>query len=170
MKTLSVLAAAMAFAGSAADAATVQAALEPAPKRSSAAAFRLEDSAGKRVEMKNYRGKVLLLNFWATWCGGCKEEMPWFQEFANTLGPRRLAVLGVSVDEDGWTAVKPFLAKSGIRYRMALADKPILDSYPVKNLPATFLIDRKGRIAAVYTGLVDRADVEDNLRSLLRER
>lgn len=139
----------------------------PAP----APAFTLQDAAGKRVSLKKYRGKVVLLNFWATWCGGCKQEMPMFDALQQRLGKRKFTVLGVSVDEKGWDVVKPFLA-SGVKvsYRMALADEALTKDYAVRALPATFLIDKKGNLAAKYTGLVDGQNLEEKVRALVAAR
>ncbi|MCW5981946.1 MAG: TlpA family protein disulfide reductase [Bryobacteraceae bacterium] len=134
---------------------------KPAPE------FALIDSTGRRVKLSHYRGNVLLLNFWATWCGGCKVEIPWFQQFHAELGPRRFAVLGASLDEEGWGAVKPYLEQTQVTYRMVLAGKSVTDAYGVASLPATFLIDGNGRIAATYIGLVDKKDIEGNIRALL---
>jgi peroxiredoxin len=108
------------------------------------------------VKLSDYRGKVLL-NFWATSCGGCKVEIAWFQEFETALGPRDFAVLGISMDEEGWGAVKPYIEEARVTYRMALADKSIAEDYVVTSMPATFIIDRKERSAATYIGLVDRS-------------
>jgi thiol-disulfide isomerase/thioredoxin len=83
----------------------VRAVLESEKQRKPAPMFQLKDRFGHAVKLSDYRGKVLLLNFWATWCGGCKKEIPWFQEFATAFGPRRFSILGISVDEDGWAAV-----------------------------------------------------------------
>ena len=150
-----------------ADERTVRAPLQSVRVRKPAPNFALKDASGQIVQLQNYRGKVLLLNFWATWCGGCKLEIPWFQEFETTLGPKRFAVLGVSMDQEGWAAVKPYIEKAKATYRIVLADQPTAEKYAITSMPATFIIDRKGRIAATYTGLVDRSDVETNLRALL---
>jgi cytochrome c biogenesis protein CcmG/thiol:disulfide interchange protein DsbE len=154
----------------AAEAPSVRAVLQSEKDRKPALNFELKDVAGKSVKLSDYRGKVLLLNFWATWCGGCKLEMPWFQEFQTALGSGRFAVVGVSLDQEGWAAVKPYVEKSGMTYRMALADKSTTDGYAVTSLPATFLIDSQGRIAASYIGLVDKSDVETNINTLLGKR
>src|SRR5258708_9055533 len=138
--------------------------------RKPAPGFTLTDSKGATVKLSDYKGKVVLLDFWATWCGGCKVEIPWFQEFESALGGRKFAVVGVSMDEDGWTAVKPFVEKSRLTYRMLLGDGPMADGYAVSSMPATFLIDRKGRIAARYVGLVDKGDIERNIKTLLGRR
>ena len=78
--------------------------------RKPAANFTLADANGAKVALADYKGKVVLLNFWATWCGPCKVEIPWFVEFNKTYKDRGLAVVGVSLDDDGWKSVKPYLA------------------------------------------------------------
>jgi thiol-disulfide isomerase/thioredoxin len=139
----------------------VKVALAPPTDRVVAAPFK---------ELSHYRGKVLLLNFWATYCGGCKQELPWFQAFDTALRKRGLAVLAMSVDEGGWAEVRPYVAKAKLKLKVGLAGKPMIDSYGLESLPTTVLIDRKGRIAARYVGLVDRDDVERNLLTLIAER
>jgi cytochrome c biogenesis protein CcmG/thiol:disulfide interchange protein DsbE len=120
------------------------------------------------VKLSKYRGKVVLLDFWATWCHGCKEEIPWFVAFQKTYGPKGFAVVGVSMDEDGWKAITPFLATANVPYPILLGDGATAKNYGVEEmLPDTFLLDRKGRIAAAYRGLVDKDDVEANLRVML---
>src|SRR5882672_8633421 len=83
----------------AADQARVRAILQPATERRPAPEFTLKDSSGETVKLSDYRGKVVLLDFWATWCEGCKEEIPWFSEFQKRKGTKSLAVMGVSMDE-----------------------------------------------------------------------
>jgi thiol-disulfide isomerase/thioredoxin len=100
----------------AADQARVRAILQPATERKPAPVFTLKDSSDEIVKLSDYRGKVVLLDFWATWCEGCKEEIPWFFEFQKTNGTKSLAVMGVSMDEGGWAVVKPFLAETHVPY------------------------------------------------------
>ncbi len=95
---------------------TVRAALQLAPERKPAAGFALRDAAGKTAKLKKYRGKVVLLDFWATWCTGCKHEIPWFVEFQQKFGTKHFAVVGVSLDEGGWAVLRPFLAKTHVPY------------------------------------------------------
>lgn len=147
----------------------VHATLQPAGQRKLAPEVALTDSAGKPMKLADYRGKVVLLNFWATWCGGCKEEMPWYSQFEKTYGPSGFAVIGVSLDEDGWGIVKPFLTKSNIPYRIVLGDDATGKKYNVDAMPVSLLLDRQGRIAANYTGLVDRADIESNIKQMLTQ-
>jgi peroxiredoxin len=155
----------------AADQPTVRAVLQPANERQAAAEFVLKDSSGKTIKLKKYRGKVMLLDFWATWCTGCKKEIPWFSEFQRTYGPKGLAVVGVSMDEGGWKVLKPFLSETHVPYRMLLGDDSTAQRYGIQNLPDTFLIDRQGKVAAAYrAGLVDKADLESNIKAVLSGR
>ena len=146
-------------------------ALIPATQRKPTAAFSLKDASGKTATLKEYRGKVVLLDFWATWCHGCTEEIPWFSDFQKSYGGKGLAVIGASMDEGGWNVLKPFLAARPVPYRMLLADEALAKQYGIENLPDTFLIDRKGRIAAAYLAtLVDKDDVDSKIKTLLAER
>ena len=133
-----------------------------------APAFTLTDAAGKPVRLADFRGKVVLLNFWATWCPPCRREIPWFMEFQRKHEEAGLVVLGISMDEEGWTAVRPFLETMPVNYRMLLGNGAVAREFGgVNSLPSTFLIDRAGRVADSYTGLADRAAMEDRLRALL---
>jgi peroxiredoxin len=131
----------------------------------------LQDMAGKTIKLDDFRGKVVLLDFWATWCTGCKMEIPWFEAFQSAYNANGFAVVGVSMDEDGWKVLRPFLEQHKIPYTMLLGDDPMSKRYGIENLPDTFLIDRKGRVAALYKeGLVDKDNVEANIKTLLAER
>ena len=133
--------------------------------------FTLTELSGQKLDLAEYRGKVVLLDFWATWCTGCKKEIPWFSEFQTTYGEKGFVVIGVSLDEDGWKVLRPFLDEHKVPYQMLLGDSPMAKRYGIGNLPDTFLIDRQGRVAAVYKeGLVDRDNVEANIKSLLGTR
>jgi peroxiredoxin len=160
---LSVIGAAAAPAGPAG----VKASLVPEAARKAAPALTLADLEGRPASLADYRGKVVLLNFWATWCGGCKEEMPWFAEFHQKYGSRGLVVLGASVDEEGLPVVRPFVDAKGVPYRILLADSRTTSAYAVKAMPATHLLDRQGRIAATYVGVVDKGDLAANITALL---
>lgn len=141
---------------------------KPAEARKPAPAFSLKDSNGQTVQLSDYRGRVVLLNFWATWCGPCKSEIPWFVEFERQYKDRGFAVLGVSMDEDGWDVVKPFLAGMNVNYRVLMGDEAVAQAYGgVESLPTSFIIDRQGRIAATHIGLVSRGAYEKDLEALL---
>jgi peroxiredoxin len=145
-----------------------RATLVPSAERKPAPDFALKDSTGKYFSLKDYRGKILLLDFWATWCHGCKQEMPWFVDLDRKYRASRLEVVGVSMDDDGWKAVTPFIKSAGVPYQIVLGDEKTAKGYHIEGMPDTFLIDGEGRIAAIYKGMVDREDIEKNVQSLLR--
>src|SRR5207244_7979890 len=94
-------------------------------QRKVAPEFTLKDSGGATVRLSDYKGKVVLLDFWATWCGPCKIEIPWFMEFEQQYKDRGFAVLGVSMDEGGWGVVKPYLQEMKINYRVLLCNEKV---------------------------------------------
>lgn len=134
---------------------------KPAPE------FTLKDADGKMVKLSDYKGKVVLLNFWATWCGPCKIEIPWFKEFETNYKNKGFAVLGVAMDDEGWDAVRPYLLQQQVNYRVLMGTEPVGALYGgVESLPTTFLIDRKGRIAATHIGLVSKSVYVNDLKDL----
>ena len=149
--------------------ATVKAAVKSDKERKAAPEFTLKDADGKTVHLSDYRGKVVLLDFWATWCGPCKVEIPWFMEFQQEFKDKGFAVLGVSMDEDGWTAVKPYIQQLKVNYRIVLGNDMVGDQYGgVDSLPTTFLIDRQGRIASTHVGLTGgKDDFKNDIAHLL---
>ena len=129
--------------------------------------FALADASGKTVRLSDYRGKVVLLNFWATWCAPCKAEVPWFVDLQKTYKDD-LVVLGVSFDEDGWKSVRPFIEERQVNYPVVLASPELPDQYrKIENLPATLMIDRDGRIQGTHLGLASKAQYEELIREQL---
>jgi cytochrome c biogenesis protein CcmG/thiol:disulfide interchange protein DsbE len=125
-----------------------------AKNRKAAPEFSLKDANGQTVHLADYRGKVVVLDFWATWCGPCKIEIPWFMEFETQFKDQGFAVLGVSMDEDGWAAIKPYVRDRKMNYRVLLGDDKVGTSYGgLDALPTTLLIDREGNIASVHEGV-----------------
>lgn len=121
---------------------------KPAPE------FALKDANGRTVHLSDYRGKVVLLDFWATWCGPCKIEIPWFIDFEREFKDQGFAVLGVSMDEDGWRVIKPYVQSMKMNYRVLLGDDAVSTAYGgLDSLPTTLLIDRQGKIASVHVGV-----------------
>ena len=145
-------------------------ALLPAEQRKQAPELGLEDVAGKQANLKDYRGKVVVVDFWATWCHGCLQEMPWFAEFQRKYGDKGLSVIGVSLDVEGWNVVIPFVEKAAVPYRIVLGNDSRARAYGIGNMPDTFLIDQEGRIAATYVGMVDKSGLEKNIQNLLAQK
>lgn len=154
----------------AADESGSRAVLQPAGQRKPAPEIKLEDSLGKPATLAQYRGQVVVLDFWATWCHGCKQEIPWFVEFHQKYASKGLAVVGVSLDDDGWKVVKPFIETAKVPYRIVLGNDATAKLYGISNMPDTFLIDRQGRLAASYNGMVDRDNIEKNIQAMLAEQ
>ena len=170
MKLLALVLAVSGIA-TAADQKFLSAPLQPAADRKPAADFTLKNASNETVKLQDYRGKVVLLDFWATWCTGCKQEIPWFSEFQARYGPQGFAVVGVSLDEGGWKVLKPFLIEHKIPYQMVLGDESTAKGYGIESMPDTFLIDQQGLIAAAYiSGLVNRENIETNIKALLANR
>jgi peroxiredoxin len=164
--------------GYAADSTGVRAEIQPVGDRKPAPGFRLEGTAWRTVMLADYRGLVVLLDFWATECGGCVKEMPGFMELARTYKTKGLATVGVSVDvlyedlkstEEGWSRVRPFIQSHKVNYEILMADDKVTKAYNIMSLPLTYLIDKRGRVAAVYNGVVDKDNVEANIQALLKE-
>ncbi len=140
-----------------------------AMERKTAPNFSLKDADGRTVQLSDYRGKVVLLNFWATWCGPCKIEIPWFIEFEREHKGEGFAVIGVAMDDEGWEAVKPYIQDAGVNYRILLGADSVAQLYGgIDSLPTTFIIDREGRVAAVHIGLVGKDTYEKDLREVLK--
>lgn len=141
----------------------------PAKGRKPAPEFSLTDAQGAPLRLSNLKGKAVLLDFWETSCVPCRVEIPWLIEFQRAYGNRNFEVLGVSIDEDGWKQVKPFMKKAGINYPMALATEDIERAYPLEATPTTILIDKSGRIAATHVGLIDKKQFQAEIQSVLAE-
>jgi peroxiredoxin len=145
-----------------------QAELTVAKDRRVAPDFTLADAQGANIKLSDYKGKVVLLNFWATWCGPCQVEIPWFEEFENKYKDRGFTVLGVSVDDDGWKAVKPYIAQKRMNYPVLLGNEKVSDLYGgVDSIPTTLMVDRDGKIAATHVGLESKSTYEKEVVKLL---
>lgn len=148
-----------------------KASVKPDAERKAAPEFALKDVDGRTVTLADYKGKVVLLNFWATWCGPCKIEIPWFADFEQKYKDRGFAVLGVAMDEEGWEVVKPYLAQSKVNYRVIMGNDSIANLYGgVDSLPTTFILDQNGKIASTHVGLVSKSNYEDEITELLERR
>lgn len=142
-------------------AATDAARVGPAPD------FTLKDLEGNEVSLSDYKGEVVLLNFWATWCGPCKIEMPWFVEFQRQYKDKGFTVLAVSLDDD-IDPVAPFVEKYELNFPVVWGDNETADKFGgVAALPTTLIINREGEIVDSHTGLVSKSVYVEQIESLL---
>ena len=142
--------------------------LIPAGSRNLASDFTVTDVQGHRITLSQYKGKAVLLDFWATTCAGCKVEIPWYVEFEKKYRDKGLAVLGIDVHEENVAKLKPFITHWQMDYPVAVGSDALAGMYGVQELPLTFLIDRNGRIAVSHAGIIDKARFETAIRELLR--
>jgi len=132
--------------------------------------FARTDLNHKRVDLKAYRGKVVMLNFWATWCAPCQVEIPTFVVWQKKYSGQGLQIIGISMDDDP-ALVRAAYRKLNLNYPVAMGDVKIGDLYGgVLGLPITFLIDRHGEIQAEFQGETDLNKIEAQLQSLLPRR
>ena len=135
-----------------------------------APAISLTDIDGKPLTLASYKGKVVLLDFWATWCVPCQAEIPHFVEFQNNYGAQGFQAIGISMD-DGPDPVRPFYQQHKMNYPVAMGSTQLAESYGgILGLPVTFLIDREGRIAAKYRGETDAGIIQQKLVELLAQK
>ncbi len=135
-----------------------------------APAWKLRDANGKTVSSTDFKGKVIVLDFWATWCPPCRAEIPGFIELQKEYGKDGLAIIGASVDgADEIAAVKNFARKFDVNYPVVLADEETVRAFGgVDAIPTTFVIDREGRIVSRHLGFTEKADLEKEIKTLLR--
>jgi peroxiredoxin len=131
--------------------------------------FTLEDSSGATIKLSAYKGRVVLLDFWATWCTGCKTESPWYMEFVDQYKDRGFSAIGVAMDDDGWKSVRPYLEEHKINYPIVVGSSELGDRFGVQAMPVTLLIDRDGKIADLHVGMVDKAAFDSEIQTLLKE-
>ncbi len=121
-------------------------------------------------KMADHRGQVVLVNYWATWCGPCVEETPGLIRVAEKMGPQGLAVVGVAVDQGGRQKVEEFVREFSLPYPVTLPQPMSQMAWGMQAVPTTVLIDREGRVAKTYSGAVREADFERDIGALLAER
>jgi cytochrome c biogenesis protein CcmG/thiol:disulfide interchange protein DsbE len=130
--------------------------------------FSLKAANGKTVELKKLQGKVVVVNFWATWCGPCKAEIPGFLEVYQQYKSKGLEIVGISLDQDGWKPVKPFIERYKSTYPVVVGDGSLAEAYGgIDAIPTTFVIDKKGNIAARHVGFMDKKALEGLMKGLL---
>jgi len=166
---VAVIAAAMVYFGfhmarrSGSDAPSILGKSTPAPD------FTLEKLNGGNLKLSDLRGKAVLLNFWATWCGPCKIETPWLVEMQNQYGNQGLQVIGVAMDDSGKDEISKFAKDMGVNYPVLLGKEAVGDEYGgVPALPESFFIGRDGKIVDRIIGLKGKAEIEDAIKKALK--
>jgi thiol-disulfide isomerase/thioredoxin len=142
--------------------------------------FALEDLSGKTVSLESYKGKAVLVNFWATWCAPCKIETPWLVELRDQYAAQGFEILGISTEGDGvgkddmsaWNKDKAAIQKSvdqmHMQYPVLMNGDSISDQYGgLDQLPMSFFVDRTGKVIAVEMGLTSKSELEENIKKAL---
>jgi len=130
--------------------------------------FTLESLDGKNMSLSDLRGKAVLLNFWATWCGPCKIETPWLVELQKQYGSQGLQVVGIAMDDSGKDDIEKFAKDMGVNYPVLLGKEAVGDAYGgVPALPESFFIGRNGKIVERIIGLKGRGEIEDAIKKAL---
>ena len=130
--------------------------------------FALADLNGTTVRLSDFAGKVRLVDFWATWCAPCREEIPMFEELHRKYGPRGFTMIAISRDEGGASVVAPFVAKQGTTYLNLIGTDEVADAFGgVAGLPTAFLLDGEGRVVERFFGPKPRRVLEGKIEQLL---
>lgn len=134
--------------------------------------FKVISTAGQTISQENYRGHVLILDFFATWCQPCRQSIPHLVEMNRTYGKQGLQILGLSVDEDGERAVKIFTDEFRVNYPLALAGDSTTAAFGIRSVPIMYLVDKKGTVVEVYRGYTNEMarSVEQSIKRLLAEK
>jgi peroxiredoxin len=133
--------------------------------------FALPSLDGKILKISDFRGKAVLLNFWATWCEPCKVEMPWFVDMQRKYGPQGLQVLGVAMDDSSPKQIAQFAQELGVNYPVVIGKEEVGAQYGgIEYLPSTFYISRDGKVLDHVFGLVSRSEIESNVQKALGQQ
>lgn len=130
--------------------------------------FVLKDLSGKQVRLSDYKGRVVVVNFWATWCGPCRTEIPSFVKLREQYHEKGFEIIGISLDEDDPDGVAVFAARLKINYPVVLADMETVEAFgPMNAIPTTFVIDRQGQVQSRHLGMLSFDEVESAIKPLL---
>ena len=144
--------------------------LYPAKKEAKAQDFSVSLVNGETFQLSEQQGKVVIMNIWATWCAPCHDETPDFVDLYNRYKDEGLVILGVSIDEQGKSVVKPFMEKYEVNYPMVIDDGSIMDKYgPTMGIPTTYIINKKGNLQYFAVGALTQKELEPRINRLLKE-
>ncbi len=129
--------------------------------------FKLQDLDGKAVRLSDFRGKPVLIDFWATWCPPCRESIPEIEKLHETYRGRGLVVLSISLDEGDWASVKSFAAKQGITYPILKGTEDVSEQFQVRSIPLLVIINKEGKVVKRYLGAGDDDELERDIKSVL---
>ena len=130
--------------------------------------FALENNKGETIRLSSFSKKVIILNFWATWCGPCRQEIPDFVNLYKEYNDDGLEIIGVSVDQSGWDAVKPFMERYKINYPVLMYNYQVIMDYGgIQGIPTTFFINRNGEIVEKIVGMRPNSYFEERVKKLL---
>ena len=137
-------------------------AADPAPN------FSLKTGDGKVVDLSKLKGKAVVLNFWATWCGPCRSEIPGMLEVYDKYKSKGLEIVGISLDRDGWRVVTPYVEKAKMTYPVVMGDEDVVKAYGgIEAIPTTFVVDKKGNIVEKHVGYMSKEDFEKKVKKVL---
>ncbi len=140
---------------------------EQASTEPTAPEFTLQDMNGKTVSLSNFKGKVVIIDFWATWCSPCRAAIPGLERLYKAYNAKGLVVLGISVDQGGWDSVKEFGAGLGLTYPLLKGTDDVFVAYMVRSIPMLIITDRNGKVRKRLIGVMSEEDLENEVKALL---
>jgi len=134
---------------------------------STAPNFTLQDLSGKNVALSDLKGKVVLLDFWATWCPPCRASIPGIERLHKTYSSKGLVVLGISLDDGDWDSVKKFAKEAGMTYPVLKSTDEVASKYSVRTIPLVVLVNKEGVVAKQILGYGSDEELENEIKALL---